>query len=455
MRETLVKTEEFKDSPLGRIPKDWEVFKLSEVVPRVEYGISVSLDDEVGIPVLRMNNLKDGEVDLTDLKKSASFKAASLLLQPLDVLFNRTNSIEHVGRTAIWRGQIEPASFASYLVRLIPDQSKLIPEYLNIWLNFPSTQLLIRRYATPGVHQVNINPTNLRKVLIPLPKEVSEQRRIVEIFGSIDSTIAHTSSLIAKLKQMKAGLLHDLLTRGLDENGELRDAIAHPELFKDSPLGQIPKNWSVSSVGEGIVKIEQGWSPDCESISTPIGEWGVLKTTAVVWEGYQDCENKRLPSHLQPDPNYQVKVGDVLMTRAGPNSRVGVVALVDNTQGKLMLSDKLYRLVPGENIDPEFLVYALSSSGTQNYLSRRKTGLAESQTNISQDIVRTLLIPLPPLEEQEQITSVLEKYNTCIRTEEAYRDKLKLQKKGLMHDLLTGKVRVKDADKFTSVGDTS
>ncbi|MEG4026565.1 hypothetical protein [Microcoleus sp. S13C4] len=53
MRETLVKTEEFKDSPLGRIPKDWEVFKLSEVVPRVEYGISVSLDDEVGIPVLR------------------------------------------------------------------------------------------------------------------------------------------------------------------------------------------------------------------------------------------------------------------------------------------------------------------------------------------------------------------------------------------------------------------
>ena len=180
LRDAIAHPEQFKDSALGRIPKEWEVFKLSEIVPHAEYGVSVSLDDEIGIPVLRMNNLKDGEVSLTDLKKSASSKTANLLLQPLDVLFNRTNSIEHVGRTAIWRGQIERASFASYLVHLIPEPSKLIPEYLNIWLNLSKTQLLIRRYATPGVHQVNINPTNLRKVLIALPQKISEQEEIVE-----------------------------------------------------------------------------------------------------------------------------------------------------------------------------------------------------------------------------------------------------------------------------------
>jgi type I restriction enzyme S subunit len=212
LRDAIAHPEQFKDSPLGRIPKDWEVFKLSEIVPYAEYGISVSLDDEDGIPVLRMNNLKDGEVDLTDLKKSASSKAANLLLQPLDVLFNRTNSIEHVGRTAIWRGQIEQASFASYLVRLLPEQSKLIPEYLNVWLNLPTTQLLIRRYATPGVHQVNINPTNLRKVLIALPQKTSEQETIVERIAAHDTRIRAEEAYRDKLKLQKQGLMHDLLT---------------------------------------------------------------------------------------------------------------------------------------------------------------------------------------------------------------------------------------------------
>ncbi|MBD2130563.1 restriction endonuclease subunit S [Microcoleus sp. ZQ-A2] len=235
LRDAIAHPEQFKDSPLGQIPKNWEVFKLSEIVPHAEYGISVSLDDEDGIPVLRMNNLKDGEVDLTDLKKSASSKAANLLLQPLDVLFNRTNSIEHVGRTAIWRGQIERASFASYLVRLLPDQSKLIPEYLNVWLNLPTTQLLIRRYATPGVHQVNINPTNLRKVLIALPQKTSEQQTIVERIAAHDTRIRAEEAYRDKLKLQKQGLMHDLLT------GKVRVKGAKPVKEDTSQLAALTK----------------------------------------------------------------------------------------------------------------------------------------------------------------------------------------------------------------------
>ena len=109
-------------------------------------------------------------------------------------------------------GQIERASFASYLVRLLPDQSKLIPEYLNVWLNLPTTQLLIRRYATPGVHQVNINPTNLRKVLIALPQKTSEQETIVETIAAHDTRIRTEEAYRNKLKLHKQGLMHDLLT---------------------------------------------------------------------------------------------------------------------------------------------------------------------------------------------------------------------------------------------------
>lgn len=212
LRDPNAHPEQFKETPLGRIPQVWSVGVLSELVPRAEYGISVSLEDRRGIPVLRMNNLKDGEADLSDLKLSDSVDAHQLLLQEGDVLFNRTNSIDHVGRTAIWRGQLEKASFASYLVRLVPYVIRLLPEYLNLWLNWPVTQVRIRRHATPGVHQVNINPTNLRKADIAFPGDIAEQQEIIKVVDSESEQIRLEESRLAKLYVLQKGLAQDILT---------------------------------------------------------------------------------------------------------------------------------------------------------------------------------------------------------------------------------------------------
>src|SRR5262249_16364855 len=160
---------------VGRIPDDWECKPLSWFVPSAEYGISTSLGD-VGEPVLRMNNLADGEAELADLKYTDAPVPPKLCLRPRHVLFNRTNSLEHVGRTGIWRGQREHATFASYLVRLNAHSDRLSSELLNIWLNWPKTQIEMRRYATPGVQQVNINPTNLRSIWAAFPRSLNEQR---------------------------------------------------------------------------------------------------------------------------------------------------------------------------------------------------------------------------------------------------------------------------------------
>jgi type I restriction enzyme, S subunit len=124
---------------------------LAEYLSTVQYGISSSLADRGAIPILRMQNLCEGRMNLTDLKYSDSVEARKLLLRPGDVLFNRTNSMEHVGRTALWRGELTTASFASYLVRLVPNHARLLPEYLNLWLNWKPTQTSIRRFATPPV----------------------------------------------------------------------------------------------------------------------------------------------------------------------------------------------------------------------------------------------------------------------------------------------------------------
>lgn len=257
--------------------------------------------------------------------------------------------------------------------------------------------------------------------------EKPEQTKIAEILSTVDRAIEQTEALIAKQQRIKTGLMQGLLTRGIDEHGNLRSEEA---------------DWNYTSVGRHLRTIEQGWSPDCENVSAASGQWGVLKTTSVVWEGFRYHENKLLPPHLKPRKRYEVKVGDVLMTRAGPNSRVGVVAFVYETQPQLMLSDKLYRLIPDNSLDAEFLVLALASERTQRYLSTLKTGLAESQTNISQDIVRSLQIPLPCKKEQVQIAKTIRSARERLYSDVRLLAKMRLLKTALMQDLLTGKVRV-------------
>ena len=204
-------THEFKDSPLGRIPVEWESASLVVFVPSAEYGISTSLG-ESGYPVLRMNNLLDGEAELSDLKFTDAPVPEPLWLRDGDVLFNRTNSWEHVGRTGIWRGEIESATFASYLVRLNPHPDKLLPEMLNFWLNWERIQIAMRRQATPAVQQVNINPTNLRSIPAAFPRDLEEQTAITVRISAVREVLNAYREHLYKLKSMKAGLMQDLLT---------------------------------------------------------------------------------------------------------------------------------------------------------------------------------------------------------------------------------------------------
>ena len=204
-------THEFKDSPLGRIPVEWESASLAAFVPSAEYGISTSLG-ESGYPVLRMNNLLNGEAELSDLKFTNAPVPEHLWLKDGDVLFNRTNSWEHVGRTGIWRGQIESATFASYLVRLNPHPDKLLPEMLNFWLNWERIQIAMRRQATPAVQQVNINPTNLRSIPAAFPRSLDEQTAITVRLLAVREVLNAYREHLYKLNSMKAGLMQDLLT---------------------------------------------------------------------------------------------------------------------------------------------------------------------------------------------------------------------------------------------------
>lgn len=191
----------------------WRLSVMAEVVPRAQYGISESLsDDQRGIPTLRMNNLNDGIVVVRDVKYSGDSIPSSLLLRDRDVLFNRTNSMELVGKAAMWRSELPKATFASYLVRLHCDTSNILPEYLTYWLNHPTVRRRVRRLATPGVQQVNVNPTSLRGLEIELPGDLQAQEVTCRNIDVTKKMRVPLSDELSTLKLIQTGLTDDLLS---------------------------------------------------------------------------------------------------------------------------------------------------------------------------------------------------------------------------------------------------
>lgn len=172
----------------------------------------------------------------------------------------------------------------------------------------------------------------------------------------------------------------------------------------------LPSGWNWSTIGDLISLMGSGWSPACldQPQHTP-NQWAVLKTTAVQLMSYQCHQNKRLPEKLQPRPELEVMAGDILITRAGPKNRVGICCLVEQTPTHLMLSDKIVRFhLIDEVLDPRFIVLCLNAGWSFEQIEHAKTGMAESQVNISQADIRSIVVPICSKAEQTRIVARVE-----------------------------------------------
>jgi type I restriction enzyme S subunit len=439
MRETLIKSEEFKDSPVGRIPKDWEVVPLGSCIEFItDYrGMTPPYVND-GIAVISAENIGDGRVkSITKYVTLEVYKRTTTrgFPKPDDVIFTTEAP---VGEIALLPGD-RIYRLTRRVIALRPKQDILRKRFLYwylVRLNTIGAWDSLRHGSTvPRI----LKPDILNyKILLPPPQE---QDTIIQILDTLDAAIAHTSSLIAKLKQMKAGLLHDLLTRGLDENGELRDAIAHPEQFKDSPLGQIPKDWECGIAQlfcDGIVV-----GVVCNATDSYVDKGVPFLRSQNIRPNYIDTNGLLYISHTFNTLQSKsiLHSGDVIIVRTGANT--GMTAVVpESLEGANCFSLVVCR--PNRaKLNSYFFSHYLNSESCQALMDRTHFGSAQHNFNIGE--MNRLLIAVPPLEEQAEIVCRIEAHNTRIRTEEAYREKLKLQKQGLMHDLLTGKVRVKDA----------
>ncbi|MCL1123408.1 restriction endonuclease subunit S [Shewanella surugensis] len=192
----------------ANIPKGWRLTTIGDVLIDTQYGLSEALEKAGEYPVLRMMNITNGYVDPNDMKYLSSDygDAEKYTLNKGDLVFNRTNSMEWVGRTGIFELD-DKYLFASYLIRLVVDESQVSPFYLNQYLNLPLVQYRLKAFATPGVSQANINPGSLKSLPILLPPidEIADTDTLLRFFDeNIKSVVSQKHDSMSVLENLKS-----------------------------------------------------------------------------------------------------------------------------------------------------------------------------------------------------------------------------------------------------------
>lgn len=297
------------------------------------------------------------------------------------------------------------------------------------------------RYRALGIGStfLEVNKRDTVRFEVLVPPTLDQQYQIAEILSTVDEAIEQTETLIAKMQQIKAGLMHDLFTRGVTKDGQLRPPREEaPYLYKESPLGWIPKEW------------EHGILNDIISPARPIvygilmpgqgvpGGVPVIKVKDII-DGIVNDDDLLLTSQ-DIDEEYQrskLKKGDILLTIRGT---VGRLALVPPHLDQANITQDTARIgvVLGY---PEFYRFYLETDQPRQYFAVNTLGVAVQGINLRD--VRMTPVPIPQIIEQFSIAQRLKNAIETIRANEKSLGKLLNTKKGLMHDLLTGRVRVK------------
>ena len=207
-----LRNEPQKQTEIGPIPKSWEVVELGELLSVAQYGMSVKANLEGNHPILRMTNQVDGQIVDRNLQfvEISNRELERFRVERGDILFNRTNSLDLVGRTAIF--DLEGVYvFASDLIRLRTDERKLNPFFLNSYFNRDEIQARLKSIATRAVSQSNISATRLKCFPVPWPG-LAEQKEIVASAKALDRKLAVHRAKLEQLQGLFRTLLHELMT---------------------------------------------------------------------------------------------------------------------------------------------------------------------------------------------------------------------------------------------------
>lgn len=410
------------------LPDGWRIISTGEVAEVVGGGtpktsVAGNFTDEDGHPWITPADLTGysekyisrGRRNLTD----QGIKSSSAKYMPAgSVLFSSRAPIGYVAIAS------NPVTTNQGFRSFVPND-EVESEYLYYALKLlrPEAEQLASGTTFP-----EISGTNAKKLRFPLaPRDM--QRRVVNL---LDHTVSSTTSaschltaarlaierfrqavlaaacsgrLTADWREKNPGsaqkLMGDLMVTSLSS----KHPIAKPD---PTLLTNTPDGWSAVTLDLLIDHIEAGKSFNTLGRPATDDEWGVVKVSAMSWGHFLQDENKAIPPGHSINPTYEIKSGDLLISRANTVELVGATVLVDKTRPRLLLSDKSLRLVPRGGISKHWLNLVLGAPMVREQLSSLATGTSDSMRNLSQPKILATTLALPSTEEQEELARVVD-----------------------------------------------
>lgn len=400
---------------------------------------------ENGIQVIKIGNVTD---DGLKLDTDVSFVSAdrvrefeNIIIKNGDILMSLTGNIGRVVEVQNLNGKI---LFQNYRVGVFyPLDEDVYKPFIKWVLSSEAILRQLSNYSNQSA-QANFGKQDLDKLRFVFPKH-KNQRQIAKILSTADAVIEKTQAAIAKYKAIKQGMLQDLFTRGIDLNtNKLRPRYENaPELYKESKLGWIPRQWEEIKLGKCGTFRKGGNIPKYSLSHNGVGciLYGQLYTTfhETVKKVYSKVPNQ-IVENMTP-----LKYGAILFAGSGEtHEEIGkCVALLINDEEVYAGGDVVVLDLYDEYFKP-FFGYYLNFQPIQSQKS--KFGQGSSVIHIYANHLSSIDLALPQRNEQQRIFEVIDQLNNKLQTEQTYLQKMQSLKKGLMEDLLSGKKQVKVAE---------
>lgn len=394
-------------------------------VATCQYGLSEAADPAGDRLYIGMGQLQDGRVVAKGANRlTVSAEVADRYALSLgDVLFNRTNSLELVGKTAIVNDpSLVGSVFASYLVRLNVDRERYDPRFLNLWMNTRNNVARLRRLATPGVAQFNIRPSLLAERFL-VPAWPLRQQRVVadvdELLGRIADGIE--KQIVAK-RTFKRGLMQQLLT------GRKR----FPEFVKSTErqpghFGTVPTDWDLVHIGDIAKEVKTRGAVDGSVVYSCTKHDGLVPS--LEYFGKQVFSRNL-------DGYKRLQAGD--FAYATNHIEEGSIGLLREGQPPGLVSPMYTVFRPDDRVNPEFLYALLKTESYRRVFESRMSASVDRRGSLRWNKFSRIKVGLPSIDEQNRVADTLRLADLEIDQLAQLHELVEAQRRALLSKLLSG-----------------
>ena len=406
---------------LGEVPRGWEVTTLGDIATESRERFIPSGNSAPAVPYVGLEHIESSLPHVRHYGSSDDIFSQKTAFLAGDVLFGKLRA--YLKKVA----QVDRSGVCSTdILALRPRENADAKFLLNVLLRDETIHFAMGSSA--GTKMPRTTWAALSELPVSLPP-LPEQKKIAAILSSVDEAIQATQAVIDQTRRVKEGLLQDLLTRGI---GHTR--------FKQTEIGEIPEGWQLRAIDDVATVLLSN-----------VDKKSVAGQPAVRLCNYMDVySNATITSRLDfmhatatPDQvvKFSLQQGDVLITKDSEDpADIGVPSVVSDEFSEPVLCGYHLAMLRPHSVHGPYLAWALRSHAVNEQFVRRANG--STRFGLTSGVIRSAVIPVPPLPEQKKIAATLSLAEAKIQSAQAVIDQTRQAKQGLLQDLLTGKVRV-------------